>query len=138
MRKPKFEEINYDPGMICWGKGNNVIAPNLIARIQLREPTKKEDKEELRRYNEGKDIYEKFINKGQLFRASGKRASSGIVCKITYINEEKQSVSWKQCNMSDDEILGVRKPAAGKFSINAFIQLFKGKEIEFLTPNPTI
>ncbi len=59
----EFSQIHYDRHTICWGHGNNLVGPQLLARIQLREPTKKEDKEEGK--EEKKNPFKVFCSKGQ-------------------------------------------------------------------------
>lgn len=132
--KLKFEELLYDPYIIVWGLGNDLVGPQLLARIQLREPTKKEDRAAKSDYERVRDIFNNNVNLGQRFKASGKDASRGIECKITYINNSKQSVTWKQDNAEThpDFIGKGYKPAAGKWSINAFIAMIKSGRIEII------
>ena len=131
MKKPDFKDIYFDPDQVCWGRGNKVVGPQLLARIELREPTSEEEKEEMEEYTEAKEIYDKYINKGQRFKSSGPRAT-GVQCVITYIHPEKQLVTWKQDNLTDEETERGMRPARGKWPINSVISLFKAKEIEFI------
>ncbi len=135
MAKPKFEDVYYDPDSIRWGMGNYVVGPNLIATIKLRELNKKEEKKLKSELRSAKDVYEKYINKGQCFRPIGEKANEKIEAKITFINPTKQSVTWKQYNMTNEETSRGCKPAAGKWSINAMLVMQKNKEIEFIEQN---
>ncbi len=126
-----FAQIHYDPNTICWGIGNNLVGPHLLARIQLREPTEKEDRAEYEDYKKAEQIFNTYVKKGQRFKAGGDTANKDVTCKITFINWDKQSVSWKQDNIHEmtnysDKPL---KPAAGKFSINGFISMVKSNRI---------
>lgn len=127
----EFSQVHYDPNTICWGLGNNLVGPRLLARIKLREPTKKEEKAAFKDYKEAERIFTEYCNKGQRFKASGDTVNREITCKITFVNIDKQSISWKQDNIhemvnySDIPL----KPAAGKFSINGFISMIKSKGI---------
>ncbi len=86
------------------------------------------DKELAKLRKKAKIIYDKYINSGQKFIASGEHANTDIVCKITRINPKTQSISWKQCNLHTKEI----KPASGKWPIQGIIQLNINKIIMFL------
>lgn len=132
--KPDFKDIYYDPATIRFPIGGNKIgALQLLARIPLREKTKKELKAEKEDYLRAKEIYDAHINKGQKFKAIGE--DTKVIAKITYINAERQTVSWKQCNIEEMRIEYKRpelKPAAGRWSINGFIAMVKSKKIEFI------
>ncbi|MBV5282191.1 MAG: hypothetical protein JZU53_07115 [Paludibacter sp.] len=130
-KKLDFTHIPYQK-VICWGHGNNAVGLQQLASIRLCEPTEKEIEAKRIDYNEAKEIYEKYINKGQKFQGSNK----DIVAKITHINFEKFTVNYKQCNIDEyTEKHGLFngrpwKPAKGKFSINAMISLIRTKEIK--------
>jgi len=49
------------------------------------------------------------------------------ICKITYVNFDKQTINWKMINMQN--IAEGMKPPAGKWSINGFLAMFKSGEI---------
>lgn len=128
--KPKFSDIYYDPQTICWGHGNNIVGPRLIASIKIRELTPEEDAELKADYEKAEEIYNK-LNLNQKFIGGSKDANKSLVLKITAINGEKQHVSWIQTNTVE---LSKRdnfqyKPAKGKFNINAMIHLVKCGEI---------
>lgn len=126
--KPDFSHIGYDPHHICWGHGNNAVGPRLLARIKIDDKTTKAiDKKERLDYEAAKLIYDTYIKKGTCFTSGGKMGHRGVYVKITYIDFEKESICWKQYNIKDFD-QGM-KPAKGKFSINAFIALYRSKEI---------
>ncbi len=131
-KKLDFKDVYYDRSTICWGHGNNAVGLRCLASIQLREPTTKEEKEEMKDWLKAKDVFDTYINVGQKFKPVGKSDVSSVIAKITYIHNEKQSVSWKQCNMSDEYKQIGYKPAAGKFSIDAMLSLHRSKEIVFI------
>lgn len=127
--KPDFSLLSYERGHICWGAGNDVFALRLIARIKLTDKTtKKQDREEKKDYEDAKRIYDKFINKGIRFASGGKHKTT-VQAKITFVNYETESVCWKQDNLTNKEIKKGYVAAKGKFSINAFITLYRIKEI---------
>lgn len=132
MKKPDFKDIYFDSNQVCWGLGNKVVGPQVLARIQLREPTSEEEKEEMEEYAEAKEIYDKYINKGQRFKPAGPRYNDKVQCVITYIHPEKHLVTWKQDNLTDKDASRGMKPAKGKWRINSVIRLFKAKHIEFI------
>lgn len=131
-QKLPFEEILYDAHAVCWGRGNNAVGPQLLGIFQIREPNKKENARIKKDWEDAKQIYDKYINKGQRFKPWGLKANNTVTCKITAVNCAKQSVSWKQDNLTPDEAAKGYKPAAGKFSINAIIQLYRNNEIKFI------
>lgn len=92
----KFEELHYDPHTICWGLGNDIVGPQILARIQLREPTRKEDKKLKADYEKAKELFNKYVQKGMRFKPSGDDANKEVTFKITYIHNEKQSITWLQ------------------------------------------
>lgn len=130
--KPDFKDVMYDRHTIRWGLGNSAVGLQCIARIRLKEPSKKELLEEKRDYNKVKAIYDTDINKGQRFKPAGKGANANISAKITFINPKTQIVSWKQDNMTPKQIKQGMKPAAGKWLINNLIALVKAGNIEFI------
>lgn len=132
MRKPEFREINYDPNTICWGMGNHVVGPRLIARIQLREAEAEQEFKLKEDYERAEEIYDRYINVGQKFKPSGENANNGIVVKVTYIHAEKQLVTWKQVEFSEEFIHQGLKPAKGKWTINSMIHLYNSGRIEFI------
>lgn len=134
MAKLDFKDVVYDSSTICWGKGNKVVGLNLIARIQLREPTKADDRKAKRDYLDAKKIYDTYINKGQRFKPNGDKANKAVTGKITFINNKNQMVSWKQDNLTAEELAIGYIPAAGKLLINSMISMFRSKQIVFLTP----
>ncbi len=132
MKKLEFKDVYYDPATICWGEGNDIVGPQLLARIQIREPNKKENAKALKDYNEAKEIYDQHFELGQTFKASKEKTISNVEAKITYIHNEKQTVTWKQYNLSKEQIADGIKPARGRWSINAMIKLCMTGEIEFI------
>jgi len=132
MKKPDFKDLYFDDSQVVWGVGNNIMGPNLIARIKFRELNDEEENEEKLKYYAAKEIYETYFNKGQKFKPSGKTANKNIECKITFIHSEKQLITWKQTNLTKEQIENGLKPATGKWFINAMLKLVKTKEIEFL------
>jgi hypothetical protein len=133
-KRLEFKYVHYDPDMICWGAGNHIIGPRLIARIQISKPSKEEEKRMKNEFAKAESVYEKFIRVGMRFKPCGKH-STNVIAKITFINNEKQTVTWKQINLTMDEIKYGLKPAAGKFNIGAMIHLYRQKEIQFLPSN---
>ena len=131
-KKFDFEYVQFDPDTICWGVGNNAVGLSLMARIELREKNKSEQRKEKKEWEQAKLIYDKHINVGQKFKAVGERANKSIVCKVTYIHNEKGSVTYRQCNMTEDQKNAGYKPASGKFSINALLYMHKSGEIQFI------
>jgi hypothetical protein len=130
MKKPEFKYINYDPDTICWGEGNNIVGARVIARFQFGELDDEEDLKLKREYEEAERIYNNFISVGRRFRGIGENTTKWMVLRITFIHAEKQYVKWKQCNTNDDFFDA--KPASGKWSINALLNLVMRKEIEFI------
>ncbi len=129
-----FSQVQYDPKLICWGHGNKVIGPRLVAIIANPDykQSKAEKEREKKDYEIAKNIYNVYILHGQKFSATSKGANTQIIAKITFINPDKQSVSWKQCNLSNEDKAVGFKPASGKMSISAMIHLIKNKEIVFV------
>jgi hypothetical protein len=132
MNNLEFKDVNYNPNTICWGVGNRVVGPNLLASFRLKEMSKEEEDLLKLDYEKAKQIYEKHIIKGAKFIPCGKKANTSIEAKITSVNIEKQYVTWKQYNLTDEQISNGYIPAAGKFSINTLISLVKTNEIKFL------
>jgi len=132
--KKKFEQVSYNPNAPKWGLGNKVVGLQLLATIKLREKNKKELAAEKQDWQEAKSIYEKYINVGQRFKPIGERANKDVEAKITFIHNEKELVTWKQCNLTPSQIKMGCKPAAGKFSISSMIQMYKTKQITFIHP----
>ncbi|MDD4972014.1 MAG: hypothetical protein PHT07_21515 [Paludibacter sp.] len=133
MDKLDFKDVFYDSGTVCWGCGNDAIGPRLVARIKMRDLTPEEEAREREDWLKAKDIYEKYINRGQLFRPAGKTGNKDIVCKITFINPPNQKVSWKQAITEENlKKMNYSKPAKGSFSINVMIRLYLNGEIEFI------
>lgn len=130
--KPKFEGINYSNDVICWGHGNNLVGPAMLASIRFANESKKEIVARESDFKIAKDIYTKNINKGSLFRVVGDRANTKIIAEITFINGTKNSVTWKQVNLTEKQISDGLKPATGKWNISAFIKMCKGNYVEFI------
>ena len=130
--KPSFEEINYNSDVICWGHGNNLVGPVLLASISFKNETKCELRLRLDKLKVAKDIYDKHINKGSVFRVVGDRANNKIIAEITFINKNKFSVTWKQINLTSEQIEHGYKPACGKWDISAFIKMCNGGYVEFV------
>ena len=126
--KPDFDALNWEQ-FSCSGMGNHIVMPNLIATIKLREPTEEEEKKRRAENEKAKEIYETYINKGSKFRAKG---GNKIECRITFINEAKRSITWKQYNMSEEYANLGYKPAQGQWWINAIINMVVQDKIEFL------
>lgn len=133
MRK-LFEQIYYNPRTICWGVGNGAVGPSLIARIQLRPLTKKQQADEKKAWDSAKEIYDKFLWKGQLWKPAGKTANKDMTCKITYINPATQTVCSVHI-LSQSQIKKGYRAGKSKISINAFITMHKNGEIEFYDMN---
>lgn len=128
--KPLFKDLSYDQNYVCFPIGGNEIGRlQLLATIQLREKNKKELAQEKKDYKRSEKIYNDFINLGQLFIPIGERATKNLTCKITYIHPSKELVTWKQIDCPKEN-----KPAAGKWRIQSFITLYKGKKIDFINP----
>lgn len=132
MAKPDFKDVHYEPGTVRWGVGNKAVGLNLIARIRLKEPTKADDRREKKDWLDAKSIYDTYINKGQRFKPGGDKANKQVTAKITAINNNTQQVSWKQDNLTPEQISEGYKPAAGKFLINTMISLYRAKQIIFI------
>lgn len=132
MNKLDFKDVNYNPNTICWGVGNSVVGPQLLASFRFKEMSKEEEDLLKLDYEKAREIFENHIVKGAKFVPCGKKANTFIEAKITSINLEKQYVTWKQYNLTDEQISNGYIPAAGKFSINSLISLVKTKEIKFL------
>jgi hypothetical protein len=131
-KKIDFKDVYYDRHIIRWVQGNNAVGLNCLASFSLRNPTKKEEKEEKKDYLKAKEIFDTHINVGQKFKPSGEKARSEVIAKITFIHNEKQSVSWKQCNMTEEQAKRGLKPAAGKWSINAMLAIHRAGNITFI------
>jgi hypothetical protein len=125
MRKDPFEKVFYDRYSSVFGKGNKALCLLPEAVIQLCP----QDEREKADWLDAKAIYDRDINKGLRFRPGGEQATRNMLCTITHINVAKQTVSWKQINMSANDRDQGCKPAAGKFSINSMIHLIRNKEI---------
>lgn len=132
MAKPDFNKIYFDSSVVVWGRGNDIVGLQKIATIQFGQLTPEMEEEEKKEYFKAKEIYEKYFNVGQKFKPIGENANKNVECKITFIHAEKELVTWKQTNLSTHFIENSYKPACGKFSINAMLQLVKNKEIEFI------
>lgn len=132
MAKPKFENLYFNDSEVVWGRGNDIVGLQIIASLKLRDSTPEELEQEKRNYEEAKEIYERFFNKGQRFKPCGNNANKSVECVITFINENKQTVTWKQDNLPDKLREISVKPAAGKFFINSMLRLVKTGEIEFI------
>ena len=124
--KPDFSYIFYDKATVVWGHGNNIGGLPIIERIRLRENNEFEDEEERKDWLWTKNIYDKYINIGQLFNVKAD-IQKETICKITYVNFDKQTINWKMINMQN--IAEGMKPPAGKWSINGFLAMFKSGEI---------
>jgi hypothetical protein len=132
MLKVDFSLIPYKE-VICWGLGNHAVGLNCIASFKIGEQTEAQTEEEKKDYEEAKRIYDEYINKGQKFFPTN--GNKEIISRITFLNFETGSVSWKQCNLVEyvekhgESFITPLKPAKGKFSINAMIYLFKSQEL---------
>ena len=129
--KPNFDQIHYNPQTVTWGKGNAVMTAEPLAVIRLQPQSKAEQKREQEDYLLAQEIYEKYINQGQLFIPCGKDANKNIRAKITHISFAKQTVNWVTI-LSDEQIEQGYQPSKGKYFINTFIQLFKSGQIDFI------
>jgi hypothetical protein len=132
MSKLDFKEICYNPSITCFGSGNHITSISPMSTFVFAEMSQEEEDAMKADYELAKEIYDNHINKGATFQPSGKNANTSIIAKITFVNNRKQTVTWKQCNLSDEQISDGYKPAEGKFSISALIQLVKKNEIKFL------
>lgn len=132
MKKPDFDKIYFDADDIVWGQGNHIVGLPILASIKFGEPSKEMQEKEKKEYFEAKEIYDKYINLGQKFKPSGDNANKNVECKITFFHSEKQLITWKQYNLSNDFKEKGFKPASGKWLINSMITLVKNKQIEFI------
>jgi len=129
--KPNFEDINYNSDVICWGHGNNLVGPNLIASIRLKPESKKEIDARKKDIEAAKKIYTENINRGAKFIPKGDNAIKGISAKIIFINSRTNTITWIQELTEKQTQLGY-KPASGRWNISAVIKMVKESRIEFL------
>lgn len=128
--KPPFDNLNYTNNIFFSLIGGNkigYIAP--LATIITDEVA--HEKQFKKDFLASKKIYDKLINRGAKFKASGKQSSPYVKAKITFINPKSETVSWKQYNLDEFKDTSL-KPAKGKWLILGMISMIKQKTIEFL------
>lgn len=130
MKKKEFQDISYDRSLVCWPEGNSIVGPRVMLRIKFREQDEIEDEEERLDWIKAKEIYDKHINLGHKFSPRGKDAANhSAICKITYMNMDKEYFRWKQIS---PEVQDGYKAPRGKFNIGAAINLVKSGKIQFI------
>lgn len=144
-KKPPFEQLYYDKDTIVWGQGNKLFGPTLLARIKLpvsEEVQKQADEHELKDFNAAKEIYNSYVNKGVVFTSAGKEATDNTAV-ITSVNYDKQYICFNASKRQKEKNLQMFKESTymdkiptgpkGKFSINAFVNMVKNKQISIVS-----
>lgn len=120
--KPLFIDINYDPRIHYQPRGNQMTFLAPIAHI-ITDQEKYAEKHNTQ-MNAAEEIYNKYINVGQVFRPSGEGANIKIICKIIRINPKTNTISWRQINNDTD-----LTSAKGKWPIASMIYLIKAGSV---------
>lgn len=130
-KRLEFKDVWYDPDHVCWGRGNHIVALQVLARFQIAEPTNEEESRIKAKWEQGKAIYDEKIIKGARFKPAGKNTTNAI-CEITYVSAVTQYVTWTQVELSQDWIERGIKPAAGKWPIGSLVNMVQSGQIEFI------
>lgn len=136
MKKPCFSTIPYRRDECCHGWGNHAVTLPVLASWRLREKTEEEIAAEKADYEEAKEMYDKYINRGVMFKGKGEKASKDLILEIVSISWKKSVVRFKQPQFNVDyynEKHGWKvNPSVGSFTINGFINLLKNGHIEIV------
>ena len=128
--KPDFKDLKISLFSTAYGFGNKAICPVPVSIIILNEDQFDERQKET--YYKKKEIYDKWVNKGQEFIPQGKSANK-VVAKIIRVNPKTETVSWVQSNFEEGpNSLSKKIPAKGKWSINTIINLAMSGQIKFI------
>jgi hypothetical protein len=147
VKQPPFPDV-FNGFNVCWGVGNQIVGPQLLASIPIyslyKEGTRKRKKAEKeywearkKEYNEAKELYDKNLFVGTIFYGSFK----DHIAKITKINIEKGWICWKASDAWEAKIkkdnkkykTQLKPPKPGKISLSSFLSMLKSNQITIVT-----
>lgn len=137
--QPPFPDV-FNGYSICWGQGNNLVSPRLLASIPLfsieKDPVRKVELEKLyweekdREYNSAKDVYLANVFIGTVWYGSFPEISARITKIVT--QGEKHYVCFKA---SDEQLeyckkTGYKPTSPSKYPLSAFLSAINNGSIK--------